>query len=105
MPTDPILLDFPDTFETERLLIRAPRPGDGRELTAAVVESLAELQPWLPWAKTAPTVEETEINVRKGSTRWLLREDLWMMLLLKGTSTIVGGSGLHLMDWMVPRFE
>jgi hypothetical protein len=32
----PILMDFPESFETERLLIRSPLPGDGPELHAAV---------------------------------------------------------------------
>ena len=36
----PILLDFPESFETERLLIRCPLPGDGHELHAAVRESI-----------------------------------------------------------------
>ena len=37
----PILIDFPESFETERLLIRSPLPGDGQELHAAVGESRA----------------------------------------------------------------
>ena len=43
----PILMDFPESFETERLLIRSPLPGDGRELYAAVRESIEELTPWM----------------------------------------------------------
>ena len=39
----PILMDFPESFETERLLIRSPLPGDGPELHAAVRESIEEL--------------------------------------------------------------
>jgi len=35
----------------------------------------------------------------------LTREDLWLLLFLKGTHTLVGGSGLHRIDWDVPRFE
>ncbi len=27
------------------------------------------------------------------------------MLLLKGTNTIIGGSGLHRINWKVPKFE
>jgi len=102
---DPILLDFPDSFETERLLIRSPQFGDGEELNAAVVDSLAELQPWMPWAQKAPTLEESEVNVRQGRIRFLAREDLWLLLFLKGTDTLVGGSGLHRMDWKIPSFE
>ena len=30
--TDPILRDFPERFESERLLIRAPHPGHGAEI-------------------------------------------------------------------------
>jgi RimJ/RimL family protein N-acetyltransferase len=103
--TDPILLDFPDSFDTERLTIRSPMPGDGAELQAAVAESIDDLRPWLPWAKEVPTVEEEEIAVRKGRVRFLAREDLWFLLFLKGTHTLVGGSGLHRMNWDVPSFE
>jgi hypothetical protein len=44
----PILRDFPESFETERLGIRSPMPGDGEEVYAAVSESLDELKPWMP---------------------------------------------------------
>ena len=44
----PILIDFPESFETERLSIRSPLPGDGREMHAAVRESIEELSPWMP---------------------------------------------------------
>ena len=43
---NPLLLDFPDAIETERLLIRAPRPGDGAALNAATIASLDHLRPW-----------------------------------------------------------
>ena len=102
---NPILLDFPDSFETERLTIRSPMPGDGEELQAAVAESIDDLRPWMPWADHIPTVEEEEEAVRRGRARFLTREDLWLLLFLKGTHTLVGGSGLHRMDWDVPSFE
>lgn len=102
---NPVLLDFPDSFETERLTIRSPLPGDGAELQAAVAETFDDLHPWLPWADHIPTVEEEEESVRKGRARFLTREDLWLLLFLKGTHTLVGGSGLHRIDWDVPRFE
>jgi RimJ/RimL family protein N-acetyltransferase len=101
----PILLDFPDTFETERLTIRSPMPGDGAELQAALAESIDDLRPWMHWATHVPTVEEYEESARQGRVRFLTREDLWLLLFLKGTNTFVGGSGLHRIDWAVPRFE
>ena len=101
----PVLPDFPDSFETERLTIRSPMPGDGVEMQAAVAETLDDLRPWMRWADHVPTVEEQEELACKGRARFLAREDLWLLLFLKGTHTLVGGSGLHRMDWNVPRFE
>ena len=103
---DPILLDFPDSFETERLLIRSPRPGDGGSLRDALADSLPELQQWLPWAN-APlaSLEECEANCRRAYYQFKAREDLRLHLYLKGTNVQIGGSGLHRIDWTVPRFE
>ncbi|MGB8644620.1 MAG: GNAT family N-acetyltransferase [Anaerolineae bacterium] len=102
---NPLLLDFPEEFETERLLIRAPRPGDGAEIQAAIVESAERLKPWMPWATPIPTVEDEEENVRRARARFLTREDMWFLLYLKGTSTFVGGSGFPRINWSVPKFE
>ncbi len=101
----PILKDFPDAFESERLLIRAPRPGDGVELRAAIAESLNELKPWMPWAQSEQSAEEAEENVRQAWVDFLARKDLRLHLYLKGTETLVGCSGLHRIDWNVPKFE
>jgi len=101
----PILRDFPESFETERLLIRSPLPGDGLEMHAAVNESLDELLPWMDWPEQYKTVEDSEEKTRRNRIRFLERSDLLLLLFLKGTNTLVGGSGLHRMDWSVPRFE
>jgi ribosomal-protein-serine acetyltransferase len=103
---NPILLDFPDHFETERLLIRAPRPGDGAIINAAVRESWAELRPWMPFAAGEyPTLEESEARVRRIHAAFLQRKDLPLLAFLKGSDTLVVSSGLHRIDWDVPRFE
>lgn len=100
-----ILREFPQQIETDRLLIRCPLPGDGAPLAAAVKESLPELRPWLPWAMAEPTAEDSEANVRRGYANFINREDLWLLLLLKENGRIIGGSGLHRIDWDVPKFE
>ncbi len=102
---NPILLDFPYSFETERLLIRGSLPGDAKRLRDAVVESQPELMPWMPWAVEVMSEEAYEIRVRNSRLKFLAREDFWMMLLLKGSDTVVGSSGLHRLDWSVPKFE
>jgi RimJ/RimL family protein N-acetyltransferase len=101
----PIIRDFPNSFETERLLIRSPLPGDGSQVREAVLESQEELRPWMPWAVDVPGEEAYEVLIREGYLRFLSREDLWMLLFLKDSGTLVGGSGLHRIDWDVPKFE
>lgn len=103
--SNPLLLDFPDHFETERLLLRAPRAGDGAAGNAAIRESIAELRPWMPWAQTVPAVEETEQVYRRGAAEWLARQNLPLILLRQSDGMFVGGSGLHRIDWSVPCME
>ncbi|WP_124727805.1 GNAT family N-acetyltransferase [Staphylospora marina] len=101
----PILMDFPDSFETERLLIRLPLPGDGGLVHEAITESLEFLRPWMPWARKPPTPEETEARTREAYVRFLERTDLRFHLFEKETRRFVGSSGLHRINWSVPSFE
>lgn len=103
--TNPILLDLPGEFESDRLLIRAPRPGDGAAMHPAKRESIHELRPWMPWAQADPDPDEDEQVVRQMAAKWLTREELPMLLWRKADGAFLGGSGLHRIDWGVPRFE
>ena len=102
---DALLLDFPESFESNRLTIRAPRAGDGAEVNAAVRETFDDLKVWMPWAQQMPTLEESESFVRRSQCDFLARKDLMLFLCLKGTDTLVGGSGLHRINWDIPKFE
>ncbi len=103
---DPLLIEIPERFETERMIVRCSMPGDGPGVNAAIVESIAELRPWMPWAKEMPTVEESEAHSRRGYAKFHAREDLTYRGWLKASpETFVVGSGLHRMDWSVRRFE
>jgi RimJ/RimL family protein N-acetyltransferase len=104
----PILRDFPDHFETERLLVRSPRPGDGIAVYEAVAETIEELRAWpasLPWALHDPSPEQSEIFCRRGHSAFLARTDLPMLIFLRESHAFVGGTGLHRFDWAVPKFE
>ena len=105
---NPLDLQFSDQFESQRLLIRRPRPGDGRAVYEAVCETLTELRAWpasLPWAMFEPSVEASENYCRQGHEAFAARRDLPLLLFLKGTDVLVGASGLHRMDWLERRFE
>jgi RimJ/RimL family protein N-acetyltransferase len=101
----PILENFPHSFETERLFIRMPLPGDGEVVHEAMMESVDELKAWMPWAQSCPSKEETEANVRKAHAQFLERTDLRFHLFEKNTKTFIGSSGLHRMDWAARKFE
>lgn len=109
MSTDPLLQDVPERIATGRLLLRPPRPGDGAMLNAAVRETLAELAPWMPWAQSEPSVQESERDCRRMYAKFAAREDLVYFMFERGLDGaeggFVGGTGLHRIDWSVPRFE
>jgi RimJ/RimL family protein N-acetyltransferase len=106
---EPILIDVPERIETERLILRVPRAGDGPLVNHAIGESHAELAPWMPWAGTMPSLEESEAHCRRQQARFLLREDFVFLMLVRdaagGEGELVGASGLHRIDWTVRKFE
>lgn len=102
---EPILVDVPEQIDTDRLLIRPPRPGDGASINVAVRESFDELKPWMPWAQEIPSAAQSEIFARESAARFARREDLPLLLFERGTDQLIGASGLHRIDWSVPSFE
>ncbi|MFD1738783.1 GNAT family N-acetyltransferase [Bacillus salitolerans] len=101
----PILLEFSDQFETERLLIRSPKPGDGKAVSDAIRASMSELKPWMPFARQEQTDEQVEENIRQSYVQFLSREDLRLLVFRKDTMEFVASSGLHRIDWNVRKFE
>lgn len=96
---------LPEQIESQRLLIRVARPGDGPAFHAAILESLADLAPWLAWVTPPPTLAQSEANCRRAYARFLLNEDLMAFFFLKDGGRLVGGSGLHKADWQLRQFE
>ena len=80
---NPIMKEIPYTFDTERLTIRGPLPGDGARVRTAVLESQAELKPWMPFAVNVSSEEEYEIRVREAQLKYLGRKDFWLLIFLK----------------------
>lgn len=101
----PILLEIPESFESDRLLIRVPKPGDGAILQEAYLQSYLRLKPWFPWAQSESSVEEREEYVRQQYSRFIKREDMMLFLIHKAENKLIGCSGLHVQNWDVPSFE
>jgi RimJ/RimL family protein N-acetyltransferase len=96
---------LPEQIESERLIIRVARPGDGAIFNAAILESIERLSPWLGWVTPAPTLEQSEASCRRAYARFLLNEDLMAFFFDKTSGYLVGGSGLHDADWELRHFE
>src|SRR5262245_21032276 len=89
---------FPEQIETERLIIRAPRPGDGAVINAAVRETYADLHQWMEWAGSVPTVEASEQQRIDSWERFQAGEDFALQAHLKENDDFVLASGLHPRD-------
>lgn len=105
---DPILVDLPTSIETERLLMRPPRAGDGPLLFPALTESLPELRRFLaslPWVAADQTLESSEVYCRTAQANFVARKDLPFLLFDKATGKLVGAAGLHRIAWITPKAE
>ncbi len=96
---------FSEVFESERLIIRAPRVEDTEDVWKAIINSHTALKQWMPWAQTQQSLEQTTTNLRKAIANFITRDDLRLHLFLKDTGEFVGSSGLHRIDWKVRKFE
>ncbi|MFD1336829.1 GNAT family N-acetyltransferase [Oceanobacillus iheyensis] len=100
-----ILIEFPDYVETERLLIRAPKLEDWKELHEAVRASKAELEPWLPFARNDETEEDRKANTKEAYVNFISRKDLRFHVYSKETGRFIASTGLHRIDWKARKFE
>lgn len=108
-PGDPILLNVPRELVGERLLLTAPQMGLGAEMAVAISQSLDHLKPWMPWAQDAPTAESAEAVVRRMHADFVTRRDLCFHVFAPAgdgrRGRLLGGTGLHRIDWAVRKFE
>ena len=99
-----LLLDIPLQFETERLILRAPRQsGEGSIVNEAIKDSIKELKDWLPFAQTTPTVEETEVSLRVAHIHFLKRKNLRYLIFCKRTNDFIGVTSLEGINWDIPK--
>lgn len=111
-PFNPILLDLPDHIDTERLHLRAPRPGDGATVHASVLETLEDLRRFpssMEWSLKEQTVATAEEYCRRSAADWLLRQEFPWLVFERGADgrigRHVGNCGIHRFDWKRRVFE
>lgn len=106
---DPLLIEVPTRIVTERFILRRPLPGDGPLHHEAVCASIDELRPWLPWAQQPPSMKESEATCRRLHASFELRNDLTIFVFERNADStegaLIGGAGLHRIDWQARKFE
>jgi RimJ/RimL family protein N-acetyltransferase len=111
LPTFSTTLTFPNlptAVETDRLIIRCPRLGDGPSLFDATVDALANLRQFpasLPWALETPSIDTSESFCVAGFANFQARKDFPFLFIDKMSRSVVGCGGLHRPRWAVPVFE
>lgn len=100
-----LLLEIPEVFETERLVLRAPCVESAAAIAEAVAESIEELRPWMAWASKTRSAADSEQHCRDMLAKWQSREELDFTFTDKAGGHMVGKGGLHTIDWAIPKFE
>ncbi len=101
----PSLENFPMPIKTDRLVIRPVEEGDQKALNESVVESQHSLAAWVPWAKEAPSLEETRKLIKQNQSNWILKSDVFLLIFDKASGMHLGCTGFHRLDWKARVFE
>lgn len=104
-PASPVLINVPEQLHGMRVLVRPYRPNDAQALWEAVDESRDHLLPWMPWPNKYTSVDDARVTIARMQAEWLLREDLPLGVFELANGALLGGSGLHRIDWNIRTFE
>jgi RimJ/RimL family protein N-acetyltransferase len=100
-----ILIAVPDRFVGDRVIVRPFTDDDAAPLFAAIQESRAHIQTWLPWADQHHSVADTLEFIRRTQARWILRDGFGMGIFSRQEGTFFGGIGLDVVSWDVRAFD
>ncbi len=99
------LIPLFEELHSERISVRSYRVSDAEALRGAIEEARDYIRPWLPFADTHQTVEESRDWIKQQEARWLLREDMIVGIWEIASQRFIGGSGLHPRDLNFTYFE
>ena len=107
---NPLLLDIPESLETERLVVRRYKAGDGALFHNVITKNLPHLQLAVDGANGGfgadiTTPEGSETYVRKHIGGWEARERLVMPFFYKETGELVGELWIECKDWETGTHE
>jgi len=103
------LPNFPMPIMTPRLILRPPQLADAKVVNSSILESFEDLSRFMPWAKTPPSLKDTEIFIQQAIDNWISKKNeepyLPLFIFEKSSGKFLGSTGFHHMNWNVPCFE
>ena len=95
----------PESLETSRLVLRCPRLEDVPMIHSAQAASIDSLLPWMDWAKPGQSLESCYEATAEAIEIFRRGEDFRYHAHDKHSGALYVCSGLHRIDWRVPRVE
>jgi RimJ/RimL family protein N-acetyltransferase len=86
---------MPDELEAPPLALARWREEDADEVLEAIAASFAELEQWMDWAQTLPTLEQQRTVLAEGSAAFDAGIDFGYVIREALRGVLVGGSGAH----------
>ncbi|MFN8513010.1 MAG: GNAT family N-acetyltransferase [Thermomicrobiales bacterium] len=99
------LIELPDELRSARIVVRPYRAGDAEAVFAAIVESRAELLPWMDWVDHHQSVEDTRDFCVRCAAGWLGRTALDVGIFDARDGGFLGATGFPKFDWGLRKFE
>jgi RimJ/RimL family protein N-acetyltransferase len=86
---------LPDVLPAGTIELRRWRLGCLEALMGAIGASYPELQQWMAWAQSMPTIEQQRAVLEAGEAAFDADREWVYMLYELGSGDLVGGAGLH----------
>jgi RimJ/RimL family protein N-acetyltransferase len=80
------------------ILVRPVRPTDVNAIYEAVLESMSELRPWMPWCHADYSIEDTAAWVMSRDEAWARGTDYGFAIRDAQTGAFLGSVGLNQID-------
>jgi RimJ/RimL family protein N-acetyltransferase len=93
-------------MHAERVTVRGYEDADAQPLLDAVIEARDTLAPWMPWVNEVQGYEDRLDYVRRMRARFDdPHDDIVYGIFDRASGEYLGGTGVHRIDWNVPKFE
>jgi ribosomal-protein-serine acetyltransferase len=93
------MIVFSTAALTDGVLALRPLQRDDRDsMYAAVMESIAEVSPWLPWCHPGYSIAETEGFIESCITAWAQQTHFPLAIFDASTGQYLGGTGINHID-------